>query len=160
MTEYQGKARQIIVRGLGRENETFFLNNNRPEKQTAREVVQAYAQRNLIEGGLGEQITFFHLDCLSSDVRLNVDFDLTLTVAADLLYRELGRRLKGFDRASPQKLFRKFVDTPGSVEIDEEKVIVRLVKRAHNPLLKEAGLMGTTLPVPWLGNRRLLLHLP
>ena len=160
LTEYQGKARQIIVRGLGRENETFFLNNNRPEKQTAREVVQAYAQRNLIEGGLGEQITFFHLDCLSSDVRLNVDFDLTLTVAADLLYRELGRRLKGFDRASPQKLFRKFVDTPGSVEIDEEKVIVRLVKRAHNPLLKEAGLMGTTLPVPWLGNRRLLLHLP
>ena len=136
------------------------MSNDRPERQTAREVVQAYAQRNLVEGGLGEQITFFHLDCLSSDVRLNVDFDLTLTVAADLLYRELARRLKGFERASPDKLFRKFVDTTGGVEIEKDKVVVRLVKRAHNPLLKEAGLTGPTPPVPWLGNRPLLLQLP
>jgi hypothetical protein len=157
---YQGKVRQIIVRGLGRETPTFFLSNDRPQRQTAREVVQTYAQRNLVEGGLGEQITFFHLDCLCSDVRLNVDFDLTLTVAADLLYRELGRRLKGFEKASPYKLFRKFVDTMGSVEIEEDKVIVQLVKRAHNPILKEAGLAGPTPPVPWLGNRRLVLQVP
>ena len=124
---YEGQVRQIIVRGLGRETPTFFLSNDRPQRQTAREVVQTYAQRNLVEGGLGEQITFFHLDCLCSDVRLNVDFDLTLTVAADLLYRELGRRLKGFEKASPHKLFRKFVDTMGSVEIEEDKVIVQLV---------------------------------
>jgi transposase len=157
---YQGSLRQIIVPGLGRETATFFLSNDRPQRQTAREVVQTYAQRNLVEGGLGEQITFFHLDCLSSDVRLNVDFDLTLTVAADLLYRELGRRLKGFDKTSPQKLFRKFVDTTGSVQIEQDKVIVQLVKRAHNPLLKEAGLTGQTPPVLWLGNRSLLLQVP
>jgi transposase len=160
LTGYQGTVRQIIVQGLGRETPTFFLSNDRPERQTAREVVQTYAQRNLVEGGLGEQITFFHLDCLCSDVRLNVDFDLTLTVAAALLYRELARRLKGFEKASPHKLFRKFVDTIGSIEIEEDKVIVRLVKRAHNPLLKEAGLTGPTPPVPWLGNRPLVLQLP
>jgi transposase len=160
LTGYPGTVRQIVVRGLGRETPTYFLSNDRPERQTARAVVQAYAQRNLVEGGLGEQITFFHLDCLSSDVRLNVDFDLTLTVAADLLYRELARRLKGFERASPDKLFRKFVDTTGGVEIEKDKVVVRLVKRAHNPLLKEAGLTGPTPPVPWLGNRPLLLQLP
>ena len=160
LTGYQGAVRQIIVRGLGRETPTFFLSNDRPQRQTAREVIQTYAQRNLVEGGLGEQITFFHLDCLCSDVRLNVDFDLTLTVAADLLYRELGRRLKGFEKASPHKLFRKFVDTTGSVEIEEDKVIVRLVKRAHNPVLKEAGLIGPTPPVPWLGNRPLVLQVP
>jgi len=160
LTGYQGSVRQLIVRGLGRETPTFFLSNDRPQRQTAREVIQTYAQRNLVEGGLGEQITFFHLDCLCSDVRLNVDFDLTLTVAADLLYRELGRRLKGFEKASPHKLFRKFVDTTGCIEIEEDKVIVRLVKRAHNPLLKEAGLTGPTSPVPWLGNRPLVLQLP
>ena len=66
-----------------------------------------------MENHLGEQITFFHLDCLCSDVRLNVDFDLTLTVLADLLYRSLAERLKGFARAGPARLFRKFVDTPG-----------------------------------------------
>jgi transposase len=160
LTGYQGKVRQIIVCGLGRETPTFFLSNDRPERQTAREVVQAYAQRNLVENDLGEKITFFHLDCLSSDVRLNVDFDLTLTVAADLLYRELARRLKGFERASPQKLFRKFVDTMGSVQVEQDQVRVRLAKRAHNPLLKEAGLVGLTLPVPWLGNRPVLLDVP
>ena len=60
----------------------------------------------------------------------------------------------------PQKLFRKFVDTTGSVKVEPDQVRVRLDKRAHNPLLKEAGLAGRTLPVPWLGNRRVLLELP
>jgi hypothetical protein len=158
--DYPGKLRQIIVAGLGREEPTFFLTNNRPEKQTAREVIQRYAQRNLVENALGEDIKFFHLDCLSSGVRLNVDFDLTLSVVADLLYRMLGWRLKGFGRASPQKLYRKFIDTTGSIEITDEQVRVRLVKRAHNPLLREAGLTGLTGPVPWLAGRPLLIDLP
>jgi hypothetical protein len=157
---YQGTLRQIVVRGLGREEPTFFLSNDRPTRQTAREVVQTYARRNLVENGLGEQITFFHLDCLCSGVRLNVDFDLTLTVAADLLYRELARQLKGFEHAGAMKLFRKFIDGAGSVLIEEDKVRVRLAKRAHNPILKEAGLVGLTQPVPWLGGRPLLLDIP
>lgn len=157
---YPDQLRQLIVTGLGREEPTFFVTNNRPEKQTAREVIQRYAQRNLVENGLGEDIKFFHLDCLSSGVRLNVDFDLTLTVVADLLYRMLGWRLKGFDRVSPQKLYRKVIDTTGSIEIEDEQVRVRLVKRAHNPLLKEAGLTGLTGPVPWLAGRPLLIDLP
>jgi hypothetical protein len=157
---YCGKLRQIIVTGLGREEPTFFITNNRPEKRTAREVIQRYAQRNLVENGLGEDIKFFHLDCLSSGVRLNVDFDLTLTVVADLLYRMLSWRLKGFGRASPQKLYRKFIDTTGNIEITDEQVRVRLFKRAHNPLIKEAGLIGLTPSVPWLGGRRLFIDLP
>jgi hypothetical protein len=158
--DYPGKLRQIIVAGLGREEPTFFLTNDRPEKLTAREVIQRYAQRNLVENGLGEDIKFFHLDCLSSGVRLNVDFDLTLSVVADLLYRMLGWRLKGFGRTSPQKLYRKFIDTTGSIEIDDERVRVRLSKRAHNPLIKEAGLSGLTPPVPWLAGRPLFIDLP
>ena len=109
---------------------------------------------------MGEQITFFHLDCLCSDVRLNVDFDLTLTVLADLLYRSLAERLKGFARAGPARLFRKFVDTSGIIEIRANEVIVRLSKRAHNPLLKEAGLTKPTRPVPWLGGRSVRLACP
>jgi hypothetical protein len=157
---YPKKLRQIIVTGLGREEPTFFLTNDRPQRLTAREVIQRYAQRNLVENGLGEDIKFFHLDCLSSGVRLNVDFDLTLTVVGDLLYRMLGWRLKGFGRASPQKLYRKFIDTTGNIEIKDEQVRVRLSKRAHNPLIKEAGLTGLTTPVPWLGGRPLLIDLP
>jgi hypothetical protein len=157
---YEGTVRQLIVTGLGRESPTFFLTNDRPQPQTAREVIQTYASRNHVENQLGEQITFFHLDCLCSDARLNVDFDLTLTVLADLLYRNLAARLKGFAQTGPSKLFRKFVDTPGVIEITAEGVIVRLNKRAHNPLLKEAGLMRPTRAVPWLGGRYVHLMCP
>jgi len=157
---YTGKVRQLIVTGLGHENPTFFLSNDKPERLTARETIQCYASRNHVENRLGEQITFFHLDCLCSDVRLNVDFDLTLTVIADLLYRLLAERLKGFARASPYKVFRKFVDTPGTITIKPEEIEVNLSKRAHNPLLKEAGLTQRIGPVPWLANRCVRIACP
>jgi transposase len=157
---YQGSVRQLIVTGLGHESPTFFLTNDHPHPQTAREVIQTYASRNHVENRLGEQITFFHLDCLCSDVRLNVDFDLTLTVLADRLYRGLAGRLKGFGQASPSKVFRKFVDTPGAIEITADGIIIRLSKRAHNPLLKEAGLTQPTGAVPWLGGRCVRLECP
>jgi transposase len=157
---YDGDLRQLIVTGLGHESPTFILTNDLPKPQTAREAIQTYASRNHVENHLGEQITFFHLDCLCSEVRLNVDFDLTLTVLADLLYRSLAERLKGFARAGPARLFRKFVDTPGVIEITAEGVVVRLSKRAHNPLLKEAGLTKPTRPVPWLGNHSVRLTCP
>jgi transposase len=157
---YGGALRQLIVTGLGHESPTFFLTNDLPQPQTAREAIQTYASRNHVENHLGEQITFFHLDCLCSDVRLNVDFDLTLTVLADLLYRKLAERLKGFSRTGPSKLFRKFVDTSGDIEITGKEIIVRLSKRAHNPLLREASLTGPTQPVPWLGGRSVRLVCP
>jgi transposase len=160
LDDYEGTVRQLIVTGLGRESPTFFLTNDLPQPQTAREAIQTYARRNHVENQLGEQITFFHLDCLCSDVRLNVDFDLTLTVLADLLYRRLAERLKGFSRTSPSKLFRKFVDSSGDIEITAQGVIVRLSKLAHNPLLKEAGLTKPTQPVPWLGGRSVRLVCP
>jgi transposase len=157
---YEGIVRQQIVKGLGHESPTFFLTNDKPQPLTARETIQTYASRNHVENHLGEQITFFHLDCLCSDVRLNVDFDLTLTVLADLLYRNLAERLKGFVRSGPSKLFRKFVDTPGDIEIAKKAIIVRLSKRAHNPVLKEAGLTTPTQPVPWLAGRSVHIVCP
>jgi transposase len=160
LDDYEGTVRQLIVTGLGRESPTFFLTNDLPQPQTAREAIQTYARRNHVENQLGEQITFFHLDCLCSDVRLNVDFDLTLTVLADLLYRRLAERLKGFSRTSPSNLFRKFVDSSGDIEITAQGVIVRLSKLAHNPLLKEAGLTKPTQPVPWLRGRSVRLVCP
>ena len=93
-------------------------------------------------------------------MRLNVDFDLTLTVLADLLYRKLAERLKGFARTGPSRVFRKFIDTSGMIEITMGEVIVHLSNRAHNPLLKEAGLTKPTGPVPWLKGRSLRLEFP
>ena len=152
--------RQIVFEGLGHESPTFLLTNDRPEPLTGRQVLETYASRNHIEHSLGEKITFFHLDCLSSEVRLNVDFDLTLTVAAALLYQRLGERLKGFAHVTPHTLFAKFVNTPGRIEIRGREVVVHYEKRSHIPILKEAKFDQPTASVPWLGGKRVRLEFP
>ena len=157
---YQGELRQIVFDSLGHESPTFVLTNDLPQRLTARQVIQTYARRNHVEHSLGEKITFFHLDCLASEVRLNVDFDLTLTVVAAMLYQRLAARLKGFAKSTPHTLFRKFVNTPGRIEITQEELVVYFEKRSHNPILKEAGFDKITPPVPWLNNIPVRLQFP
>ena len=54
-----------------------------------------YARRDGVEDALGSSVNFFHLDCLSSKVRLHVDLDTVLTVLANGRYRWLGSQLHG-----------------------------------------------------------------
>jgi hypothetical protein len=90
---YEGPIRQLAVTGLGRERATLFLMNHFEE--TPRALVIRYAGRNRMEDGLGISVNFFHLDCLASEVRLNVDVDAALTVLANGCYRWLASRLRG-----------------------------------------------------------------
>ena len=43
---------------------------------------------------------------------------------------------------------------------DAETVFDEQLSGAKDPILKEAGLVGLSNPVPWLGNRPVLLDLP
>lgn len=154
LRDYDGEARQIAVKGLGREQPTLFLTNN--FEVSARELVMNYARRNGVEDALGSSVNFFHLDCLSSEVRLNVDLDTVLTVLANGCYRWLGSRLHGFDQSKPKALYRKFVETSGTVEIEEgHRIVVYFDRRSHNPILREAELDQDRSKIPWLANRRL-----
>lgn len=157
---YPGQIRQLIFDGLGHESPTFLITNDLPEPLTAREVIETYAQRNHVEHSLGEKVTFFHLDSLCSNVRLNVEFDLTLTVVAALLYPRLASRLKGFGQATPATLFRRFVNLRGRIESHRRQVVVYFAKRTHNPILKEAGFEQTTARVPRLNGRSVRLEFP
>jgi hypothetical protein len=148
---YAGEIRQLAVSGLGREEPTLFLSNN--GEQTGRGLIVRYAGRNRVEDGLGTAVNFFHLDCLASEVRLNVDVDTALTVLANGCYRWLGKQLRGFETAGPKQLFRRFVETAGQVEVQGDRVVVRFARRSHNPILREAALDRDCLRVPWLGNR-------
>ena len=154
LDNYEGEARQIAVKGLGRENPTLFLSNN--FDVSARELIMNYARRNGVEDALGSSVDFFHLDCLSSEVRLNVDLDTVLTVLANGCYRWLASRLHGFDKAKPKKLYRKFVEIPGAVEIEQgRRIVVYFDRRSHNPILREAELDKDRPKIPWLANHRL-----
>src|ERR1022692_733322 len=88
-------------------------------------------------------------------VRLKVDFDVTLTEAPTGLYRMLGRLLPGYEAAKSRQLFRHFLNAPAEVEIESGRVQVTLPKRAHNPLLINAGLGEKATPIPWWDNRPL-----
>ena len=157
---YAGQVRQLVVKGLGHEKPTLLLTNDLPKRLPPRHLIMDYAGRNRIEHNLGEKITFFHMDCLASEVRLNVDFDLTLTVCAHLVYQCLARRLKGFETSTPQTLYRKFVNTPGHIEVGNSELLVMFEKRSHNPILKEAHLDRPTSPIPWCDGRRLRMIFP
>lgn len=151
---HDGELRQLAVRGLGRENPSLFLTNNFDE--TARQLIMNYARRNGLEDALGSSVNFFHLDCLSSEVRLNVDLDAVLTVLANGCYRWLARQLHGFDQSKPKALYRKFVETSGAVTVDcHHRLVVAFDRRSHNPILREAQLDKDAPPIPWLANHRL-----
>jgi hypothetical protein len=149
---YHGPIRQVAVTGLGREQPTLFVSNN--FERTPRELIIRYAGRNRVEGGLGVSVNFFHLDCLASEVRLNVDLDATLTVIANGCYRWLATRLQGFEKADPKQLYRRFVETAGTVTVGPDGLIVAFDRRSHNPILREAALDRNSPPIPWLGQRR------
>lgn len=154
LREYEGTVRQIAVTGLGRDKPTLFLTNH-PEA-SPRELIVNYARRNGIEDGLGTNVNFFHLDSLSSEVRLNVDLDVTLTVIANGCYRWLARQLKGFEKAKPKQIYRKFVETGGRVEVvSNRRLRVTFARRCHNPILREAALDKDCPAIPWLKNFRL-----
>ncbi len=158
LRDYPGEIRQVAVTGLGREEPTLFLSNN--FAITGREVITRYTGRNGVEDSLGISVNFFHLDCLASEVRLNVDLDVALTVVAHGCYRWLASQLRGFDKAKPKQLYRRFVETGGVVEVQAERIVVHFDKRSHNPVLREAALDRDGLPIPWLGNRPVTFAYP
>jgi hypothetical protein len=158
LRDYPVPIRQLAVTDLGREHPTLFLTNNLAV--SGREVITRYTSRNGVEDNLGISVNFFHLDCLASEVRLNVDLDVALTVIANGCYRWLASRLKGFAKAQPKQLYRRFVETGGQVVIEENRIVVHFDKRSHNPILREARLDHDCPPIPWLGGLPLEFDYP
>jgi hypothetical protein len=158
LDDCDGTLRQIAVRGLGGEQPTLFLTNH-PDA-SPRQLIINYARRNGIEDGLGTNVDFFHMDNLASEVRLNVDLDVTLTVIANSCCRWLGTTLKGFGHAKPKQLSRKFVETGGEIErLPNQTLRVTFDRRSHNPILREAALDQDRQPIPWLNGCHLRIRL-
>jgi hypothetical protein len=84
----------------------------------------------------------FHLDALSSGLPLNVDVDTTLTVLAGNLYRLLARTLPRYQQATPDRLYRHFIDATGKLHVTDD------------------GVADRTVTVPWWGGRTLRFRFP
>ena len=114
----------------------------------------------LIENGLADAVNFLHLDALSSAVALNVSFDVLLTTIATGLYRLLARTLRGFERAQPRQIWRRFLNSPAHIRVTPTEVVVELPRRAHNPILIASGLLDERTVVPWWNGRQLRFEIP
>lgn len=127
---------------------------------TAKNLLTRYAERMTIENELDAYIGGFHLDALTSSVALTVDLDTTLTVVAGNLNRMLARKLSRYETATPGRIWRHFLDRPGTLDITDDAVTVDLNLRTYHPVLIDAGIADLDQPIPWLNNRRLRFRFP
>ena len=154
---YDGVIRQVTVIDLGHEEPTILLTNNFQISCPA--LVTRYAQRMLIENGIGEAVQFFHLDALSSMVGLKVDFDLQITLMASTLYRLLAERIgPTYRQAQAQTIFNNLLDVSALVTITDDRVVVQLNKRADIPFLVRSRLADVPTVMPWFGNKSLYIQ--
>jgi len=139
--------RQLYAQDLGHDDPTVFLTNDRKSK--AATILTRYAQRMLVENSLSDAVRFFHMDALSSQVGLKVDFDMALLTIASGLYRSLANRMKGYAEAQARTIFRELIDLPADVTIDDGAVTVRFHKRAHLPIIVASKIIDESIAVPW-----------
>jgi len=92
-------------------------------------------------------------------VALNVDFDVLLTLIGSGIYRLFAKSLRGYERVRARQLFRRFLDTTARVTFGDTEVTVRLPRRAHNPILIDAGLIGFAVAISRWEGRALRLEI-
>ena len=63
-------------------------------------------------------------------------------------------RLPGYATTTPDTLQRRFLHTSGTIHTSNQRITVRLARRAYTPVLRQAELPQGT-PIPWWGNRAL-----
>ena len=151
--------RQIAIRNIGHEEPTLLITNDLAATP-AKDLFARYAERMIIENELDADIAGFHLNALSSGLPLNVDLDTTLTVAAGNCYRLLARSLPRYELATPDRLWRHFLDNTGSVTVAEDHVRVDLALRTYTPVLIDAGFPELDVPIPWWSGRTLRFGFP
>jgi transposase len=152
------KVRQIAVTGIGRDEPTLLITHDLATP--AKDLFARYAERMMVENELDAYIGGFHLDALTSGVPLNVDLDTTLTVLAGNLYRLLALKLPRYENATPDRIWRHFLDATGTLHIDDTGVTCALNLRSHHPVLIDAGFAELQAPIPWWDGRTLRFRFP
>jgi transposase len=152
------RVRQIAVTNIGRDQPTLLITCD--HHTAAKDLFARYAERMGVENELDAYIGGFHLDALTSGVPLNVDLDTTLTVIAGNLYRLLALTLPRYHSATPDKIWRHFLDVGGTLHITDTAVTCNLNLRSHHPRLIDAGLADLNIPIPWWNGRTLRFRLP
>ena len=158
LKDVSSKVRQIAIKNIGRDEPTLLISNDLTTP--GKNLFARYAERMMAGNELDAYIGGFHLDALTSGVPLNVDLDTTLTVVAGNLYRLLALKLSRYEHATPETLWRDFLDATGTLHIDDTGVTCALNLRSHHPALIDAGFADLQTPIPWWDGRTLRFRFP
>jgi hypothetical protein len=78
---------------------------------------------------------------------------------AAALYKLMAVRIgREYERAQAKKIFRNLLDVSATVIVCDDEVVVKLDKHAHNPHLVASGLAEKPTPMPWFGNKKLVIE--
>lgn len=150
------KIRQIAITGHGKLKPALIITNEMD--LPCEQVVRKYARRWLVEKGISEQIEFFHLNRHSSGMVIKVDFDLTMSILAHNLLRVFALDLPGYETQTSQTLYNRFLCNGGSVEIESDRVVVKLKKKRHLPAILDAMEDRQGAPISVWGGRRIVVE--
>ena len=135
----------------------FFTRPDHP-RHVHFEILRLFFAENLTAEAVGRHLQFFHLSRLSAAMVIRVDFDLTLTVLAFNPYRLFARDLPaGWQRGTAQTLFKKLFATGADIALEPGLCTVALKKKRNLPALLETVAAKEVGPIPWLGDRRLVI---
>jgi len=155
LRDYEGNVRQIVITNNGRKNPTFLITNDLEIK--TKDLILKYGQRWLIEQGISEQIEFFHLNKLGSSIIVKVDFDLTMTLLADTIYKLFTRQISGFEHKKAKTIYRDIIKNHAQITINvkTQTIDICLNKKNHLPLLLSLDWFKNGVVIPWLDNYKL-----
>lgn len=153
LKDYEGQLRQIIITNNGREHPAFLITND--FEISLENAVLKYAKRWLVEQAISEQIDFYHLNRLNSSIVVKVDFDLTISIFADTLYRLFALSIPGYGNSKAETIYRLFIKNYAHFTLSDKKIIISLNKKVHLPLLYQTDWFDKTIQIPWLDNYKI-----
>lgn len=154
---YHGPIRQLVLRGSGRTPPAFLITNDMTAG--AETVLDAYARRLRIAGGIADAVALFALGAPTSPLAANLRLDITLTRVADALYRLLARAMPGQGDMPARTLFRDVIAGPGLVDAYGDRVVVTLPRRPAREALTKVPWPNLPMDLPGGRSARLEVRL-
>lgn len=150
LSKCKNTFRQVVIKDHGRQQPTFIITSN--QELSLSRILEVYAKRWRIENKIAEMVSFFNLNALSSSLMIRIHFDILWTVIANTIYLRFAQDLRRFEKHLAPSIFRKFINMPGVVSYDGNKITVKIRKRAHTPILMGVDKLKKIFHVPWLNN--------
>lgn len=151
---YEGQIRQINITGHGKIKPAVIITNDFDLKLEA--IIRKYTRRWLVEKSISEQISFFHINNVSSSMVIKVDFDFVMTILTHNLYRLLAMDLGRYSHLSDQSLYDKFIENTADIKVGNDEIEISLKKKRNLPLLLEVMSNFSRQNYGWLGNKKVI----